>query len=40
MELTGARARPPGAASAHHVDDVVLRARLDVSDTVSDDPLR
>jgi hypothetical protein len=27
LELHETRLRPPGAASAHHVDDVVLRAR-------------
>jgi hypothetical protein len=27
VELHGSRPRPPGAASSHHVDDVVLRAR-------------
>jgi hypothetical protein len=27
VEVDETRPRPPGAASAHHVDDVVLRAR-------------
>ena len=27
IELHETRPRPPGAASTHHVDDVVLRAR-------------
>ena len=27
IELNETRPRPPGAASGHHVDDVVLRAR-------------
>ncbi len=27
VEVHGSRPRPPGAASSHHVDDVVLRAR-------------
>jgi hypothetical protein len=27
IEVHEKRSRPPGAASAHHVDDVVLRAR-------------